>query len=98
MGCADTYEALYPEPLAWDVLRPGMGTAELTALVGPPQQIKSNGTLEVWQYCRDFPGRDEGRWARYYTAVLVDRQVVQQVQPYPVMSAAGCEDYYRAEF
>jgi hypothetical protein len=30
--------------------------------------------------------------------VLVDRQQVQQVQPYPVMSAAGCEDYYRAEF
>ena len=35
---------------------------------------------------------------KYYTAVHVDKQVVQQVQPYPVISAAGCEDYYRAEF
>jgi hypothetical protein len=85
-------------PEAWGMVRPGIGTTELVALVGGPDYVRSNGTAEVWQYCRDFPGRDEGRYARYYTAVLVDKQVVQQVQPYPVMSAAGCEDYYRAEF
>lgn len=85
-------------PEAWAMVRPGMGTAELVALVGGPDYIRSNGTAEVWQYCRDFPGRDEGRYARYYTAVLVDRQQVREVRPYPVFSAAGCEDFYRAEF
>jgi hypothetical protein len=88
-------------PEAWAAVRPGMGTTELVSLVGGPDYIRSNGTAEVWQYCRDFPGfplRDEGRYARYYTAVLVDRQTVREVQPYPVLSAAGCEDFYRAEF
>jgi hypothetical protein len=85
-------------PEAWAAVRPGMGTTELVSLVGGPDYIRSNGTAEVWQYCRDFPGRDEGRYARYYTAILVDRQTVREVQPYPVASSAGCEDFYRAEF
>lgn len=83
---------------AWATVRPGMGTKELVALVGGPDYVRSNGTVEVWQYCRDFPGRDEGRYARYYTAVIVDGREVRDVQPYPVMSAAGCEDFYRADF
>lgn len=83
---------------AWAMVRPGMGTKDLVALVGGPDYVRSNGTVEVWQYCRDFPGRDEGRYARYYTAVIVDGREVRDVQPYPVMSAAGCEDFYRADF
>lgn len=85
-------------PEAWAAVRPGMGTTELVSLVGAPDYVRSNGAAEVWQYCRDFPGRDEGRYARYYTAILVDRQTVREVQPYPVLSDAGCEDFYRAEF
>jgi hypothetical protein len=83
---------------AWAMVRPGMGTTELVSLVGGPDYIRTNGYAEVWQYCRDFPGRDEGRYARYYTAVLVSGQTVKEVQPYPVASSAGCEDFYRAEF
>jgi hypothetical protein len=85
-------------PEAWAAVRPGMGTTELVSLVGGPDYVRSNGTAEVWQYCRDWPGRDEGRYARYYTAILVDRQTVREIQPYPVASSAGCEDFYRAEF
>jgi hypothetical protein len=85
-------------PEAWAAVRPGMGTKDLVALVGGPDYVRSNGTVEVWQYCRDFPGRDEGRYARYYTAVIVDKREVREVQPYPAVSAAGCEDYYRADF
>lgn len=85
-------------PEAWAAVRPGMGTAELVSLVGGPDYVRSNGTGEVWQYCRDWPGRDQGRYARYYTAVLVDRQQVREVQPYAVFSDAGCEDFYRSEF
>jgi hypothetical protein len=85
-------------PEAWVAVRPGMSTAELVSVVGGPDYVRSNGTGEVWQYCRDFPGRDEGRWARYYTAVLVDKQTVKDVRPYPALSDAGCEDYYRANF
>jgi hypothetical protein len=85
-------------PEAWAAVRPGMGTKDLVALVGGPDYVRSNGTVEVWQYCRDFPGRDEGRYARYYTAVIVDKREVREVQPYPALSAAGCEDYYRADF
>lgn len=80
------------------MVRPGMGTTQLVSLVGGPDYVRSNGTTEIWQYCRDFPGRDEGRWARYYTAIVVDRQTVREIQPYPVASNAGCEDFYRAEF
>jgi hypothetical protein len=109
MGCADTYEAFYPEPPAWNVVRPGMGTAELTALVGPPQQIKSNGTIEVWQYCRkSFLERDAQfdqfgaqplikRRADYYVAVWVENEQVREVKPYPVVSRnAGCDDFFQA--
>jgi hypothetical protein len=85
-------------PEAWAAVRPGMGTKDLVALVGGPDYVRSNGTVEVWQYCRDFPGRDEGRYARYYTAVIVDKREVREVQPFPAVSAAGCEDYYRADF
>jgi hypothetical protein len=85
-------------PEAWAAVRPGMGTKDLVALVGGPDYVRSNGNVEVWQYCRDFPGRDEGRYARYYTAVIVDKREVRDVQPYPALSAAGCEDYYRADF
>ena len=85
-------------PEAWAAVRPGMGTKDLVALVGGPDYVRSNGSVEVWQYCRDFPGRDEGRYARYYTAVIVDKREVREVQPYPALSAAGCEDYYRADF
>lgn len=85
-------------PEAWAHVRAGMGTTELVALVGGPDYVRSNGTAEVWQYCRDFPGRDEGRFAKYFTAVLVDGQVVREVHPYRVASSAGCEDYYRADF
>lgn len=85
-------------PEAWAMVRPGMGTTQLVSLVGGPDYVRSNGTTEIWQYCRDFPGRDEGRWARYYTAIVVDRQTVREIQPYPVASNAGCEDFYRAEF
>jgi len=83
---------------AWAMIRPGMGTAELVSIAGGPDYVRSNGTNEVWQYCRDFYGRDEGRYARYYTTVLVSNQTVQDVRPYPVMSSAGCEDFYRANF
>lgn len=83
---------------AWGMIRPGMGTAELVAIAGGPDYVRSNGTNEVWQYCRDFYGRDEGRYARYYTSVLVNNQTVQDVRPYPVLSNAGCEEYYRANF
>jgi hypothetical protein len=85
-------------PEAWGMVRPGMGTAELVSIAGGPDYVRSNGTNEVWQYCRDFYGRDEGRYARYYTTVLVSNQTVQDVRPYPVLSNAGCEDYYRANF
>ena len=83
---------------AWAAVQPGMSTAQLVSIVGGPDYVRSNGTGEVWQYCRDFPGRDEGRWARYYTAVFVDKQTVRDVKPYPVLSNAGCEDFYRANF
>jgi hypothetical protein len=83
---------------AWAFVRPGMGTAELVSVVGGPDYVRSNGPVEVWQYCRDFPGRDEGRYARYYTAVLVENEQVKDVRPYPVLSNAGCKDFYRAEF
>lgn len=83
---------------AWVAVQPGMSTAQLVSIVGGPDYVRSNGTGEVWQYCRDFPGRDEGRWARYYTAVFVDKQTVRDVKPYPVLSNAGCEDFYRANF
>lgn len=85
-------------PEAWAMVRPGMGTAELVAIAGGPDYVRSNGTNEVWQYCRDFYGRDEGRNARYYTAVLVNNQTIQDVRPYPVLSDAGCYDFYRANF
>jgi len=85
-------------PEAWMAVRPGMNTAELVSLVGGPDYVRSNGTAEVWQYCRDFPGRDEGSHARYYTAILVDKQVIKDVRPLPVLSDAGCHDFYRANF
>lgn len=85
-------------PEAWAMVRPGMGTAELVAIAGGPDYVRSNGTNEVWQYCRDFYGRDEGHNARYYTAVLVNNQTIQDVRPYPVLSNAGCYDFYRANF
>lgn len=85
-------------PEAWAAVRPGMDTTELVNLVGGPDYVRSNGTGEVWQYCRDFPGRDEGRYARYYTAVFVNNQQVKDVRPYPALSDAGCMDYYRANF
>jgi hypothetical protein len=89
-----------------------MGTAELTALVGPPQQIKSNGTLEVWQYCRagflsrfdrdaqfDQFGREPliKRRAQYYVSVWVENDQVREIKPYPVVSRnAGCDDFFQA--
>lgn len=87
-----------PPPEAWMSVQPGMGTTELVALVGGPNYVRSNGPVEVWQYCRDFRGRDEGRNARYYTAVLVEGDVVRDIRPYAVYSNAGCKDFYRAEF
>lgn len=85
-------------PEAWAAVRPGMGTAELVSIAGGPDYVRSNGQNEVWQYCRDFYGRDEGRFARYYTTVLVSNQTVQDVRPYPVLSDAGCQEFYRANF
>jgi hypothetical protein len=85
-------------PEAWAMVRPGMGTAELVSLVGGPDYVRSNGNAEVWQYCGDFLDFDDGNYTRYYTAVLVDRQQVREVQPYAVPPTAGCEDFYRAEF
>lgn len=85
-------------PEAWAAVRPGMATADLVAIAGGPDYVRSNGTNEVWQYCRDFYGRDEGRYARYYTVVLVNNQTVQDIKPYPVLSSAGCQDFYRANF
>jgi hypothetical protein len=86
----------------WMMVQPGIGTAQLVSLVGGPDYVRSNGTTEVWQYCRDrtFPIKwaDEGRNARYYTAVLVDQDLVREVRPYAVQSRAGCKDFYRAEF
>lgn len=78
----------------WAAVHPGMGTPELVSLVGAPEQIKSNGTAELWQYCRDFFGRN----ADYYMAVLIDSDQVKDVRPYPVLSNAGCEDFYRTGF
>ncbi len=88
MGC----EAV--PPANWAMVRPGMGTPELVALVGAPEQIKSDGTAAVWQYCRDFFGRN----ANYYMAVMVEGQTVREVQPFPVWSDAGCQDFYRTGF
>lgn len=89
MGCYP------PVPLeTWTMVQPGMGTTELVALMGAPEQIKSNGTTEIWQYCRDFLGRN----AKYYMAVLIDGQHVRELRPYPVASHAGCEDFYRVGF
>ncbi len=67
---------------------------ELVALLGAPQQIKSDGVRDVWQYCRDFLDRN----ARYYIAVMIEEERVQAVRPYPVASRAGCEDFYRTGF
>jgi hypothetical protein len=65
--------------------------------------VRSNGTNEIWQYCRDLHWRerfwrDEGRFAEYYTTVLVNNQTVQDIKPYPVLSDAGCQEFYRASF
>jgi len=102
MGCA-TDDHLY----AWQAVRPGMGTAELTALVGAPQQIKSNGTVEVWQYCPgNFFVRDGmfdqferqplfKQRAGYYVAVWIDNEQVREVKPYPVASNASCADFFQ---
>ena len=98
MGC-ETVETVVP--YYWDAapdwagVQPGMGKTDLVALVGPPQQIKNNGTAEVWQYCRD---NIRGRNARYYMAVFIDLERVVDVRPYPVWSNAGCQDFYRASF
>jgi hypothetical protein len=104
LGACETID-VFDEPRrpdGWMMVQPGMGTAELVGLVGGPDYVRSNGTTEVWQYCRDrsFPikWRDEGRNAKYYTAVLVDNDVIREVRPYPVVSRAGCKDFYRAEF
>lgn len=92
MGC----ETVFPEwgyVPDWGAVQPGMGKRDLVALVGAPQQIQSNGSTELWQYCRDnFRGRN----ARYYMTVLIDQEQVRDVRPYPVWSHAGCEDFYRA--
>ena len=85
-------------PEAWAAVHPGISTAQLVAVVGGPDYVRSNGVGEVWQYCRDFPGRDEGRYARYYTAVYVNNQEVKEIRPYPALSDAGCEEYYRSNF
>lgn len=92
-GCANEIPAE-----AWTAVRPGMQTAELVSLIGGPDYVRSNGAAEVWQYCRDTYGRDEGRNARYYTAILVDKQQVKDVQTHPVYSDAGCQAFYRASF
>ena len=89
MGCYSRVPAAN-----WAMIHPGMGTAELISLVGAPENIRSDGTAAVWQYCRDFFGRN----ADYYMAVMVDGETVRNVQPYPVFSDAGCEDFYRADF
>jgi hypothetical protein len=78
----------------WAAVQPGMAKTDLVALVGAPQQIKTNGSIELWQYCRDFLGRN----ARYYMTVLLDQEQVRDVRPYPVWSNAGCEDFFRAAF
>jgi hypothetical protein len=100
-GCA-------PDYYGWEAVRPGMATAELTALVGAPQQIKSNGTVEVWQYCPgNFLDRDGlfdefyrqplfPRAAAYYVAVWVDNEKVREVKPYPVgTKKASCRDFFQ---
>ncbi len=93
MGC-ETYDYFYGDPLDIAIVQPGMGTTELVALLGAPQQIKSDGVRDVWQYCRDFLDRN----ARYYIAVMIEEERVQAVRPYPVASRAGCEDFYRTGF
>jgi hypothetical protein len=101
MGCyppapLDTWMGYPPAPLeTWSMVHPGMGTTELVGLMGAPNQIKSNGTTELWQYCRD---NFFGRKAKYYMAVLIDGQEVRELRPYPVASRAGCEDFYRVGF
>jgi hypothetical protein len=85
-----------PAPLeTWSMVQPGMQTTELVGLMGAPDQIKSNGTTELWQYCRDNLFE---RNAKYYMAVLIDGQEVRELRPYPVVSRAGCEDFYRTGF
>lgn len=93
MGC-ETYDYFYGDPIDIAIVQPGMGTTELVALLGAPQQIKSDGVRDVWQYCRDFLDRN----ARYYIAVMIEEERVQAVRPYPVASRAGCEDFYRTGF
>ena len=84
-----------PVPLeTWSMVQPGMATPQLVALMGAPDQIKSNGTTELWQYCRDFLGRN----AKYYMAVLIDGEEVRELRPYQVLSDAGCEDFYHVGF
>jgi len=85
-------------PEAWSAVRPGMKTAELVSLIGGPDYVRSNGAAEVWQYCRDSYGRDEGRNALYYTAILIDKQEIRDVKVHPVYSGAGCQEFYRASF
>jgi hypothetical protein len=93
MGC-EHYDYFYGDPVDIAIVQPGMGTTELVALLGAPEQIKSDGVRDVWQYCRDFLGRN----ARYYIAVMIEDEQVQAVRPYPVASRAGCEDFYRTGF
>lgn len=93
MGC-DHYDYFYGSPSPWALVQPGLSTPELVSLVGAPTQIRTDGPQEVWQYCRDFFGRN----ARYYMSVLIVQEQVQAVRPYPVASHAGCEDFYRSGF
>jgi hypothetical protein len=89
MGCFQTVD-----PAVWPMVHPGMPAPELVALAGAPQQIKTNGPKEVWQYCDDFLRRR----ADYYVAVFMDNDHVVSVHPLPVYSYSGCEDFYRTTY
>jgi hypothetical protein len=89
MGCFQTVD-----PAVWPMVHPGMPAPELTALAGAPQQIKTNGPKEVWQYCDDFLRRR----ADYYVAVFMENDRVVSVHPLPVYSYSGCEDFYRTTY
>jgi hypothetical protein len=89
MGCFQTVD-----PAVWPMVQPGMPAPDLVALAGAPQQIKTNGTKEIWQYCDDFLRRR----ADYYVSVFMESDRVVSVRPLPVASYSGCQDFYRTTY
>ena len=80
-----------------DTLRAGEANTVLGPVVGPSSVLLLDGAAHMRQRRLMLPPFHGERMSAY-TAILVERQTVREIQPYPVASNAGCEDYYRAEF